>query len=208
MKKIIFLLAAIAALSSCTITKRHYAPGYHVEWKSLRSKEVTVGSNEIDEVTKDQVTINDPAESIAILTSNQNEDVILIDGKIPPAINLQFQRDTTIVDEKEQEDFHQATSEEKGSPQESAKNPEIDQSCYINKMALLGFILTISSLYLIFTFIPGVIFSFIGYKQIKEGKGIGLGLAKTGIAFGFAGVLALLAFVVYIIAQLVILSHH
>jgi hypothetical protein len=36
MKKIIFLFAASVALSSCTITKRHYAPGYQVQWKSIK----------------------------------------------------------------------------------------------------------------------------------------------------------------------------
>lgn len=36
MKKNIFLFAAIVALTSCTITKRHYAPGYQVQWKSIK----------------------------------------------------------------------------------------------------------------------------------------------------------------------------
>lgn len=31
-------VAMVAILASCTVTKRHYAPGYHVEWKNLSNR--------------------------------------------------------------------------------------------------------------------------------------------------------------------------
>jgi hypothetical protein len=41
MKKNNILLSVVAimvvTITSCTMTKRHYAPGYHVEWKNLRT---------------------------------------------------------------------------------------------------------------------------------------------------------------------------
>ncbi len=35
-------VAMVATLASCTVTKRHYAPGYHVEWKHLNAKSSAV----------------------------------------------------------------------------------------------------------------------------------------------------------------------
>ncbi len=32
------MVAMVATLASCTVTKRHYAPGYHVEWKNLPNR--------------------------------------------------------------------------------------------------------------------------------------------------------------------------
>jgi hypothetical protein len=79
MKKIIFLFAAIAALTSCTITKRHYSPGYHVEWKSLRSKEVVAQPTEESiasrkDVIKTETTIVDQNFAQPNLTTVQNAE--------------------------------------------------------------------------------------------------------------------------------------
>ena len=31
------MVVMVATITSCTMTKRHYAPGYHVEWKNFRT---------------------------------------------------------------------------------------------------------------------------------------------------------------------------
>jgi hypothetical protein len=54
----------------------------------------------------------------------------------------------------------------------------------INTMALVGFILSMSSFLLVITGLPGLIVSIIGLKQINEGRGEGKGFAIAGIVVG------------------------
>lgn len=37
--RLLFILLPLLLLAGCTITKRHFGPGYHVEWKKSSSKE-------------------------------------------------------------------------------------------------------------------------------------------------------------------------
>jgi hypothetical protein len=71
----------------------------------------------------------------------------------------------------------------------------------INKLALIGFICSVSSLLLVFPALPGLIMSIIGYKQIMQGKGTGKGFAIAGIVVGALYTLIVLLYIVLIAAQ-------
>jgi hypothetical protein len=184
MKKIIFLIAAIAALSSCTITKRHYAPGYHVEWKSLGNKienrnledqasnhdEYYQISNEnfvCDLETDVEFVQQSPyviGEGLNTFDSSQEPEE---SGSVELFIscNQTITRDT-IIDDVKPSDY-------------DSKIIHINSEK--NKLALIGFYLSLLGLWLPLTVLPGFICSLIAYNQIKKGKGEGRKEAVEGM---------------------------
>jgi hypothetical protein len=204
MKKIIFLFAAIAALSSCTITKRHYAPGYHVDWKSRNA--VKLNQDLVEQPSHQEtaeLAVQSPTEqvvsewsssSIAISEIEEvNSDVADVKGSQLEESNqlpsfsqpLHEEAISTTINESKDEAVGHFSS--KPAPEED-----------INKLALIGFICSVSSLLLVFPALPGLIMSIIGYKQIMQGKGTGKGFAIAGIVIGALYTLVLLFYVAYL----------
>jgi hypothetical protein len=83
--KLYFMLtvAMVATLASCTVTKRHYAPGYHVEWKNLSRHSI---SKEFVEVKKEKVVpfsyqesrlFDTPSTEIVADLGNVEEDILV-----------------------------------------------------------------------------------------------------------------------------------
>lgn len=185
MRKILLLFAAIAALSSCTITKRHYAPGYHVEWKSL-------GNNKIENRNLEKQASNldesYPMSNDELVCDREN-DVELIQQ----SSNVIGEDLTTFELPKESEDIGYAEffiSQNKTIARDTiiddAKPSDYDSKVVRvnsekNKMAMIGFYLSILGLWLPLTILPGFICSLIGYNQIKKGKGVGKKDAVAGM---------------------------
>ncbi|MBM3427663.1 MAG: DUF4190 domain-containing protein [Bacteroidetes bacterium] len=190
MKKIIFLFAAIVALTSCSITKRHYAPGYHVEWKGkgthlelpqtqIAERVEKAESNTEIENIETAVSETD-TESAVSNFSNPLEDIQL-NGVESFQENVIEESLSKVLDEsKSFESNDYAFSQEIVEAPVYALPGEGD----VNTMALVGFILSMSSLLLVLTGLPGLIVSAIGLKQINEGRGEGKGLAIAGIVVG------------------------
>jgi hypothetical protein len=205
MKKIIFLFAAIAALTSCTITKRHYAPGYHVEWKSLRSKEVvpqpieeSIASRK--DVIKTETTIVDQNFAQPNLTTVQNAERMGVEENevsmesVVPENSVSAEMQLVQVDQVFQ------SNEQGSSPEAPIEEAPIaaPPTGNINTMALVGFCLSVGSALLLITCIPGLICSIIGLKQIKAGNGEGKGFAIAGIVIGALYTLLILFYVAYL----------
>lgn len=78
MKKINYLLAALIALgfASCSIEKRTFRPGYHIEWKTALKKDHSSFNKSEDENATTQSKSNEPSETV-ITTSAEilKEDV-------------------------------------------------------------------------------------------------------------------------------------
>lgn len=208
MKKIVFLFAAIAALSSCTITKRHYAPGYHVDWKSRNT------------VKMNQDVAEEPAqkENVEVIVLNPSEQVYSETSSSSIAMSESGLVYSDVADMKEEQltEINQLPAlTEQGSeePQTLSLNEskeEVEAQNYspepapeedINKLALIGFICSVSSLLLVFPALPGLIMSIIGYKQIMQGRGTGKGFAIAGIVVGALYTLIVLLYIVLIAAQ-------
>jgi hypothetical protein len=66
MKKNNILLSVVAimvvTITSCTMTKRHYAPGYHVEWKNFSKHETPLIVTQPNQTSKnfEYLTVDDP----------------------------------------------------------------------------------------------------------------------------------------------------
>lgn len=205
MKKIIFLFAAIVALSSCTITKRHYAPGYHVEWRKMRSQNVVPNENVADsqESIKEIETpvMVDPA---APMIASQEINGMNIDRSGLRVIeDMQTENATELVVDNSIEVVQSASAETqmKVGVTESTEAPisSTPPSGNINTLALVGFCLSMSSFLLVITALPGLICSIIGLKQIKAGNGEGKGLAIAGIVVGALYSLIILVYLAYFI---------
>lgn len=76
-------VAMVATLVSCTVTKRHYAPGYHVEWKNLSRHSV---SNEFAHVQKEKLvpfsyresrSFATPSAEMVACLGNLEDDVLV-----------------------------------------------------------------------------------------------------------------------------------
>lgn len=204
MKKLIFFFVAIVALSSCSITKRHYAPGYHVEWKGMRSqvelpKESLaeqiekVESNSVVENVQSEVTgtfsapsvsnFSDPANDLQLGSMETFTDETAEQKSLPSILELNS--DNERRNEASNKDLIEAPA--------MASPPTGD----INTMALVGFILSMSSFLIVITALPGLIVSVIGLKQINEGRGEGKGLAIAGIVIGALYTFLTLIYIAY-----------
>ena len=206
MKKIIFLFAAVVALTSCSITKRHYAPGYHVDWKSRNAVKVNqdlveeTAQNEIiepfaqpatEQVLSELPTSSNSRTNFELINSDVvelNEDQLVAINTLP-AESLQIQEESKSLSRNEGKEEVEAQNY---SPEPA---PEED----INKMALIGFICSAAAPLLFLTAIPGLIISIIGYKQVSQGIGSGKGLAIAGIVLGALYTFVTLIYVAYLI---------
>lgn len=208
MKKIIFLFAAIVALASCSITKRHYAPGYHVEWKKLRShleqpngvSKERLASEELvnaaqNESQSDASTYQNPSFS----KSYSSEESVLMNNE-EMATEQPQQYDESLANIDSSNDWVQLNNR---NSQDLVEAPVMatPPTGATNTMALIGFILSMSSFLLVITCVPGLIFSLIGLKQIREGNGEGKGLAIAGIVIGALYTLVILFYVGVIAAS-------
>ena len=203
MKKIIFLFAAIVALSSCTITKRHYAPGYHVEWKKSKNEFVAPASpsTSAERILSEEHASNPVTESPV---DSYNHLDYRSETAVSPLMNESVETERISEQHAMQiaEPFEvpsQSATESNAQPApEPTEVPIADAPSEINKMALIGFILSMSSFLIVITALPGLIVSVIGLKQINEGRGEGKGLAIAGIVIGALYTLVLLFYVAYL----------
>jgi len=201
MKKIILLFAAIVALSSCSITKRHYAPGYHVEWKGKRThleipQAPLAERVEITESSKEKKTIEVAVSETYSKSAGSNFSI--------PSEDFQVNGVESIQENVREESLPKVLDESKAfeSYEEASSQEIVEAPMYalpdegnINTLALIGFILSMSSFLLVFTALPGLVVSIIGLKQINEGNGGGKGLAIAGIVIGALYVFFLIAYV-------------
>ena len=211
MKKIIFLFAAIVALASCTITKRHYSPGYYFEFR------------------KRELAMLHPAKEMERCVSSQEEylfelqassDLQSIEILQLKNVELQCTSNIRLVNDslKKNRDSLSSRNNEVYAKNDTLDLPNSSGDYYkakekVNPKAAIGFGLTVLGIstaffapYLVFYLtLIGVLFSYLGYKEIKRHGGRGEKLAKWGMAiplgaFALVIVFALIFLLAYGIA--------
>ncbi len=202
MRKILLLFAAIAALSSCTITKRHYAPGYHVEWKSLGNNKIenrnveNQASNldESDPISNDKL-VCDLETDVELIQQSPNvigESLNTFDSsqelEESGSVELFISRNQTITRDTIIDDAKPSDYDSKIIHIKSEKN----------KLALIGFYLSLLGLWLPLTVLPGFICSLIAYNQIKKGKGEGKKDAVAGMLISGIYMLAVIFILLWV----------
>lgn len=203
------LLVFVLLLTSCSIEKRVYLPGYHVTWKNTNSistnqKSITSKNLNVDDLniklnivtpettnkTYDQlVSIKEYEDNFTASIENQKID--LLDKKINQ-LALAGKRKTIA---ETSEIYQTKKSKLETGINESSNNSEEAQK--INGFALVGFILGIVGLLLMlivgwpfFLGTLGIIFSAIGLAHATKGKD-GKSLAIAGL------VTSILAFLLF-----------
>ena len=98
--KLLFTLLSILLLVGCTITKRHFGPGYHVEWKKSHSKE----GNEAEKTNLSDLRENVPEEAETDLKdiAPAIDSIDLSSLKIEP--KEEFETDKTVSNQSNQDE--------------------------------------------------------------------------------------------------------
>ncbi len=182
-------------IQSCTIEKRLYNSGYHVEWKKPRvtqkNTEINTLSNSfsennatasITETTGQILTVNEPKNSVMDGVT-QNIELEVKEQKI---INTNI----PIESKKEKKNYHFLKSELRNGINEIEKETTARKS---NGMAISGFITGIVGMFFLGTILGvlAIIFSSVGLKRINSNpeKLKGKGLAIAGLVLGIIDVI-------------------
>ena len=122
------MVAMVATLASCTVTKRHYAPGYHVEWRHFNKK-----SNAVNQIAA-------PNEKLA--TENQNENQNVWTASVASlASNEEQLASTSILESVSISDIKAVSKLNKAIKKEAKSNDkysEVQQSNSVNTHATKG----------------------------------------------------------------------
>ncbi len=79
-------VAMVAILASCTVTKRHYAPGYHVEWKNLSNRS-HVAAPKADKAVTEENSIT----TFGVLNASASPDLNAVASADNNSIELNFE---------------------------------------------------------------------------------------------------------------------
>lgn len=199
MKKILLFFAVIAALSSCTITKRHYAPGYHVDWKSMNSTQnqnraplTLETSNENKSLVANLETVEmssfnelDPIENaypLSYLLDGTNLEMQDMAGNDfdPKSFVNQVTKENALEDEAHQLNSIEILTDTLNDPVSS--EPDLSANTRVNRKAIWGLILSVIGLPGFILSGVGVLLCFLALDEIKKNGGRGKVLAKIGIA--------------------------
>ncbi len=221
MRKILLLFAAIAVLSSCTITKRHYAPGYHVDWKSMNA---TQNQNRVPltiETSNENKSVVANLETVEISTVNHHESIEhaypvshMLDGTNlemqdmagndidPKGFVNQGTKENALEDEEYPLNSIEILTDTLNDP--ISTSPDLSSNTRVNRKAIWGLILSAIGL-------PGFVLSGVGVllcalalDEIKKNGGRGKVLAKIGIAIpATIAAIIVLWFIVLMIALVI-----
>jgi hypothetical protein len=198
-------LTVILGLTSCTMEKRVYMSGYHIEWNKNRhhaDKSELASNNNAKQTEQNQTVTVEQTETASnavddsfappvneenLTASVGNEQIILPQKE---KINLSSSHKVKTTDE-EKETKPSFKSEFKKGAKMILANADEPKT---NGMALAGFICSLAGL-LLFGFILGtlaVIFSAIGLGKINKdpAKWKGKGMAIAGLIIGVVDIVA------------------
>lgn len=125
-------VAMVATLASCTVTKRHYAPGYHVEWKRFNTKSSAVTHSDANQL----VMINyNQDEQTKVWTAPAVEAVASLENNEQQLASTSILESVSISDVKAVSKLNTSLKNELKS---NAKYGEVKQSNSVNTQAAKG----------------------------------------------------------------------
>ena len=201
-------LAITLVLTSCTMEKRVYMSGYHIDWKNGKrnsNKQELVSNDNVKQTEQNQIVSveqsenentvdNSPTVTDDNITASADNQQIILPKK--EKINLLSSHKVKTADE---ESFK---SEFKKGAKMILANADEPKT---NGMALTGFICSLVGLFLFpfpFPFLA-IIFSAIGLEKIKEDptKWKGKKMAIAGLIIGIVEIVALLIILAYLLTH-------
>lgn len=195
-KNLLFAIASIALLNSCSIEKRHYRSGYYFnnteKNKSEIRDEIVKQSEPTKSVIENKIVINEPEDlEDANLFASINEAEPLYIEK-PQPLNY-----SQVKNHKEQNESFKAELKN------GYKKIKSDNDKRMSGMAVAGFIVSLLGLFLfgILMGLIGIIFSAIGLAKINKNqdKFKGKGLAVAGLIIGIIDILVWIVIIALVI---------
>lgn len=198
MKKIIFFFAATAALTSCTITKRHYSPGYHVEWKNAKATDgqsMPICNHDFDAQDFSKIKSSASKESSVLQELSPSQNVYCEWTSIKSTSSQKEQINNSDYCTEGFIDENQYVPEVQGTFRDlnvatifvdtitdtfSEDNHEIEES-KVNRTAIVGVILAYLGLPTLILSAIGIGLCFSALDEIKSDGGRGKTLAWFGI---------------------------
>ena len=198
MKKSTFLFAAIVALASCTITKRHYAPGYHVQWKNAKATDrqsMPICNHDFDAQDFSKIKSSASMESSVLqelaLSQNGYGEWSFVKSTFfqIEQVNNSVDSPEGFIDENQYAPEVQGTFRDLNVPTifadtitdtSSEDNHEIEES-KVNRTAIVGVILAYLGLPTLILSAIGIGLCFSALDEIKSNGGRGKTLAWFGI---------------------------
>ena len=221
MRKILLLFAVIAALSSCTITKRHYAPGYHVDWKSMYATQnqnrapLTIetsneNKSEVENIeTVEMTTFNelDPIENaypLSYLLDGTNLEMQDMAGNDidPKGFVNQGTKENALEDEEYPLKSIEILKDTLNDP--NSTSPDLIVNKRVNRKAIWGLILSVVGIPSVYGAAIGIYLCVQAIKEIEKNGGRGKRLAQIGIAIPTILVGAIILFWVIVIIAIAI----
>jgi hypothetical protein len=199
--KLLFTLLSLLLLVSCTITKRHSGPGYHVEWKKSYSKTESDAEKTVLSDPKTDVPKESESTLQASISSSDSTDLKIQKGEV-----VMEESETSIKDsEPENDEVIPSLAERKIMTQEpdvvDQPKRKVEPFTWAALGSLfLGLLLLVTIGFAEITFILLIIFAslmvifsivslirVVRHPELYKGKGLTwtlfmLGMAGTGIA--------------------------
>ena len=192
MKKITLLaLAAIFVVSSCTIEKRLYNSGYHVEWNHSK-KHVDTDQLAQEESNTEVREVAVAQETRTVYTDQVVEESVVIDAVETTAVETENEVSNTIVSAKNAGDQEAAVSAVKDQQVKALKAKE-SKKAEKSKAPAGGKSQIIALILCFFLGVLGIHRFYLGYT------GIGVLMLLTG---GLCGILALIDFIRILLGDL------
>ena len=85
----------VVSITSCTMTKRHYAPGYHVEWRNFSKHETPLLATQPKQTSKTDEVSAEPTSEIAL-----NLDLPPVTGSVSASASVNQQEINTPLTNK------------------------------------------------------------------------------------------------------------
>ena len=200
---LLFLVGFMLIISGCSVTKRHYAPGYHVEWHHNGAREWTKVKDNQPNLAENREEVTDRVIENTQAAQPSHQGYIKEQLEVQSRGVEDFVTEETPRSEDEEvgkADSHQEQWEQSPAIQDdehagvSEEQPLSAPPTDNNIFAILGLIFSIFPSF----WLLGVVFSIIGLVQIRRDGGEGKKLAVAGLIIcGIWLLLFLLYFVIY-----------
>jgi hypothetical protein len=205
--QLFFGLALMLVLSSCTIEKRMYMPGYHVEWNkskhSAGKSELSYINNNNTKLSEQNPTINEESLTITNTEADEFADTEVENSLSASADNnpviLPFKKLVPLQENIESKNEFIHSKNKVFFKKKEANKLIVDEKSddkKISSLAIAGFVCSLLGFFLVlivrFPFLLGtlgVIISALALGEIKNKNKSGKGFAIAGLVLGIVDII-------------------
>lgn len=160
------LLLSVGLLSflffSCTITKRHYRSGYHIEWKKRKQTATPSSDESTTDSIKSKTIIAESSSSIEQVSSDKTPEAGAIENKESPSTQLKIKttEDKPITISDEQNDLNQQIVIDDEEVENSTSKPRMHPLTWAIWVLWIGAIICMFCVTFYAEFLIGIVIGF------------------------------------------------